>query len=248
MLNIVIRQTIMIETITLIDTVRFITGSLILLIASYSDIKTRKASNILWIVMGAIGIVLLVTQYFTDGIKDILYLIFIPIMIFLMYLFFQIRLIFGGADAKAIMALAILVPVFPDFFGYPLKASIMPFSWIVFSNSILIFLFIPLGLFFLNIFKKNMQLPYCFLGYKMSIEKAKEKYVWPLEKLVDGVRKFSYIPKNFDVKEDYKIFEENGIREIWVTPKIPFMIPLLVGFLCAFFLGDMLFYIMSLFL
>jgi prepilin signal peptidase PulO-like enzyme (type II secretory pathway) len=36
------------------------------------------------------------------------------------------------------------------------------------------------------------------------------------------------------------VFEKEGIKDIWVTPKIPFMIPLLAGFLTSFFLGDIL--------
>lgn len=235
----------MIDSIIIIDTIRFITGLFALSVASYTDIKIRKASNELWIFMGTIGAILIFVQYFTEGFENISYLIFIPVMIFLMYLFFQLRLIFGGADAKAMMALAILVPAFPNLFGYPVWISIMPFSWVVFSNSILLFLLIPLFLFIFNIIKGNHKFPYCFLGYKMNIEKAREKFVWPLEKVVDGVRKFSYLPRGFDAKDDYKTFEENGIRELWVTPKIPFMIPLLAGFIFAFFLGDMLFYVMN---
>ena len=94
--------------------------------------------------------------------------------------------------------------------------------------------------------KRNIQLPYVFLGYKMNIDKAREKFVWPLEKLVDGKRKFVYMPKDFDADDEYDEFEKNGIKEIWVTPKIPFMIPLLVGFICAFLLGDILFNIIRL--
>lgn len=79
----------------------------------------------------------------------------------------------------------------------------------------------------------------------MTIGKARKKYVWPLEKIVDGKRKFVYMPKNFDSDKEYDELEKNGITEIWITPKIPFMIPLLVGFICAFILGDLLFYIIS---
>ena len=43
----------------------------------------------------------------------------------------------------------------------------------------------------------------------------------------------------------YKMFEEKNILNIWVTPKIPFMIPLLIGFIISFFIGDILFLIMS---
>ncbi|MDH7517985.1 MAG: A24 family peptidase C-terminal domain-containing protein, partial [Candidatus Thermoplasmatota archaeon] len=73
----------------------------------------------------------------------------------------------------------------------------------------------------------------------------KEKFVWPLEKLVDGKRKFMYMPKDFDVDEELEEFENHGIKEIWVTPKIPFMIPLLAGFICSFIFGDILFYLIN---
>ena len=42
-----------------------------------------------------------------------------------------------------------------------------------------------------------------------------------------------------------KDFEKLGITEIWVTPKVPFMIPLLIGFLFSFIIGDILFYIIN---
>lgn len=238
----------MVETAALLDIARLVVGTTILSYASYTDIKTRRASNMLWVIMGSVGAILLVIQYLTvpAAFDNIFYLIFIPIMIVLMYVFFQLRLIFGGADAKAIMALAILVPLEPSIFEFPLLSSFMPFSWIILSNSVLLFLLIPVSLLIFNIARRNIEFPYCLLGYKLSVEKAKERFVWPLEKIVDGKRKFSYMPKEFDVEDDLETFEKNGIMEIWVTPKIPFMIPLLAGFLCSFILGDLLFHLMSL--
>ena len=124
----------------------------------------------------------------------------------------------------------------------------MPASWFIFSNSVLLFLFIPLSLLLFNIAKRNIQFPYALLGYKMDISKAREKFVWPLEKIVDGKRKFAYMPKNFEIEDELDEFEKNDISKIWVTPKIPFMIPLLAGFICAFVLGDILYYLMGLFM
>ncbi|MGF3573734.1 MAG: A24 family peptidase C-terminal domain-containing protein, partial [Candidatus Bathyarchaeia archaeon] len=233
---------------TILDMTRLVVGTVILSYASYTDIKTRRASNILWIIMGSIGGVLLAVQYFTTYFKNqnIYYLIFIPIMISLVYLLFQMRLIFGGADAKALMAIALLAPFQPIIENLPFYGvSVMPFPWTIFSNSIIIFLLGPLSLLFFNIVKRNIKFPYAFLGYKMSVEKAKEKFVWPLEKLVDGKRKFMYMPKDFDVDEELEEFENHGIKEIWVTPKIPFMIPLLAGFICSFIFGDILFYLIN---
>jgi preflagellin peptidase FlaK len=241
----------MLEDGTVIDIIRLFVGIIILFYASYTDIKTRRASNMLWIIMGSIGIILLIIQYFIIGFENPYYLLFIPIMIGLIFALFQLRLIFGGADAKALMAIAILVPLKPEILQFPLfdnSMISMPGSWIVFSNSILLFLLIPLSLFIFNLYKRNIEFPYCILGYKTSIEKAKQTFVWPLEKIKNGIRKFSYMPTEFDIDEELHTFEKQGIKEIWVTPKVPFMIPLLGGFIATYVIGDILAYIFQFFM
>jgi len=239
----------MIETITILDAIRFFVGIIILSYASYTDIKTRRASNILWVIMAIIGAILLITQYLTVGFENPMVLIFIPIMIGLVYVLFQMRLLFGGADAKAIMAIAILLPFQPAIVQLPIWGrSYMPASWTVFSNSLIIFLFIPIFLLIYNLSQRNIKLPHALLGYKMKLEKAREKFVWPLEKIQDGKTKLIIRPKEFDTDEEFNEFEKQGVAEIWVTPKIPFMIPLLLGFICTFIFGDILFSIMNFFI
>jgi len=233
---------------TLLDIIRLVVGIAILSYASYTDIKTRRASNLLWVIMGSIGGILLVVQFFTIGFEDIRLLLSIPLMIGFFYVMFQFRLIFGGADAKALMALSILAPLKPSIEGFPVYGALPFFTWTIFANSIILFLIIPLSLLVFNIVKKDIEFPYCILGYKTSIEKAREKFVWPLEKLVDGKRKFMYMPKDFDIDVGLAEFEKNYIKTIWVTPKIPFMIPLLAGFICSFILGDILFHVMNSFI
>jgi preflagellin peptidase FlaK len=80
------------------------------------------------------------------------------------------------------------------------------------------------------------------MGYRISVEKAKEKFVWPMERFVDGKLKMSYMPKDFDIKEELALFEKKGIKKIWVTPKIPFMIPLLAGYIVSFTFGNIVFH------
>ena len=225
---------------TIVDGIRLITGTILLAYASYTDVKTRRASDLLWVIMGIVGIILLIVQYLDGGFLNLWYLVFIPIMIALMYMFFQLGLLFGGADTKALMALAILVPIQPLIGMFPLWPSFLPGSWSIFANAIVLFLFIPISLLIFNIAKRNLRFPHCLLGYVISVEKAKQTFVWPMEKIKNGKRKLVYMPKNFDVDEELAEFEKLGITEIWVTPKIPFMIPLLAGFLAAFVLGDIL--------
>lgn len=235
----------MLETGVLLDLMRLIVGVIILGYASYTDIRTRRASNILWLIMGSIGGVLLVVQFFTVDFEDIRFLLSIPVMIGFFYVLFQLRLIFGGADAKALMALAILVPLQPVINGFPLYGALPVFIWSIFSNSVVLFLLIPLSLLIFNLARRDVEFPYCILGYKMSVEKALQKFVWPLEKIEEGKRKFMYMPSEFDAEEEILELQKHGLEEIWVTPKIPFMIPLLAGFICAFILGDLLFYLMN---
>ncbi|MCX6662355.1 MAG: prepilin peptidase [Euryarchaeota archaeon] len=231
----------MMVDVTILNVIRLITGTLLLTYASYTDIKTRRAANSLWVIMAVIGAILVLIQYLDGGFPNIWYLVFIPIMIALMYLFFQMRLLFGGADAKALMALAILVPIQPILGEQlPIWYSFMPGSWIIFANATILFLLIPVSLLIYNIGKRNLKFPHSLLGYVIPVEKAKQKFVWPLEKIKDGKRKLMYMPKKFDVDEELAEFEKLGITELWVTPKIPFMIPLLIGFLVSFLLGDIL--------
>jgi len=226
--------------IALLDLIRLITGTILLAYASYTDIKTRRAANILWVIMALIGVILLLIQYLDDGFSNIWYLLFIPIMIILMYVFFQMRLLFGGADAKALMALAVLVPIQPLIGTFPLWESFLPGSWSIFANATILFLLIPISLLMYNLYKHNLRFPHCLLGYVITVEQAKHSFVWPMEKIKNGKRKLVYMPKNFDIDEELSEFENHGITDIWVTPKIPFMIPLLAGFITLFFLGDLL--------
>lgn len=240
----------MVETLLIIDIIRFFVGFFILSYASYTDIKTRKAPNILWWIMGGIGAVLLIIQFLTpEGFgNQTLYLIFIPLMIGFMYLVFLLPVNFGGADVKAIWALAILLPFIPTLYDFPLFPSLMPFVWVIFTNALLINLSVPITLFIYNLIKRDIKFPYCFLGYKTAIERAKEKFLWPLEKIVDGESKIFLFNHSFDTSDEFKALEEHGLKKIWVTPWVPFIIPLLVGYISAFIFGDILTFIIQLFL
>ncbi len=98
----------------MLDLLRFVIGLAILIFASYSDFKQRIARNELWIIMAIVGIVLLPFSDY-NGIHVITsILITLPIAFSL--LFFGM----GGADAKALIALSFLVPLFPSTSIFPL--------------------------------------------------------------------------------------------------------------------------------
>ncbi len=238
----------MLETQLLLDITRLFIGIIILSYASYTDIKTRMANNILWIIMGGIGVILIIIQFFTVGFSNIIYLGFIPIMIGFTFFVYYLSLLKGGADLKAFWGLTFLAPIEPIINNFPLWKSFMPFPWVIFSNSVILVIFITLGVFIWNVLKHNIEFPYCFFGYKMKIEVAKNKFVWPLEKIVNGKRKIVVRPTNFDITDDLIKFEKLGMKEIWVQPKLPFMTQILAGFLISFILGDLVSKFIQLFL
>ena len=164
----------------IIDLLRLIIGGSILLYASYTDWKYREASNKLWLIMGIAGLFLLFSYDFSDFTKIAFSLLISFPLGFLLYLFGM-----GGADVKAIWAIAILSPLPPNLKTFPLWIPAIPFY--AFPLAVLInslFLFLPLPLIFLlyNIYRKDVEFPYCFFGYKMKASEAKKKYVWPMEK------------------------------------------------------------------
>ena len=65
-----------------------------------------------------------------------------------------------------------------------------------------------------------------------------DKFVWPMEKIENGKR----IKKIFPVKNQ-NLEEFEG--KIWVTSKVPFMLPLLIGFIISFVIGDLLYMLIS---
>ena len=97
--------------IKVLDILRFIIGFIILGIGAYTDLKSRSASNRLWVVLGSFATIFLIFDFYLYGI-DPFKIVFMIIMIILVYVLFQIHVIGGGADAKAIMSLSILIPYF----------------------------------------------------------------------------------------------------------------------------------------
>jgi archaeal preflagellin peptidase FlaK len=159
-------------------------------------------------------------------------------------------LIAGGADAKALLALTLLVP-FPIRLldSLPLWQAPVPGSFTIFGNSLVLFLAIPIGLLVWNLAHGHARLPHALLGVKREARLVRRGHAWPMEIVQpDGSRKtrlFASRMPDSDVEEAFERVQALGSEKVWVTPKIPFMIPLLAGFLAAFTLGDLLFTLLS---
>lgn len=234
---------------TLVDLLRLFVGVAILSFASYTDWKWRRAPNVLWLVMASAGVLLLAVEAVLDWpglVAKWPYLVFAPVFAGLMYVFWYFGLIAGGADAKALMASALLVP-FPLALadGWPLWQAPTPGAFTLLGNSLMFFLLIPATLLLWNLAHGNVRLPHAILGVKIGGRDVRRGHAWPMEIVnEDGSRStrlFASRMSSSEVDDQFDRLQALGDEKVWVTPKIPFMLPLLAGYVAAFTMGDILF-------
>ena len=224
-----------------------------LLYSCYSDIKTHRVTNNLLSIMLVSGVVFVLFDILTHGISYILY-VFISagFMFVIVYILFQLG-IFGGADAKSLIVLSIIFPAYPTFkafeYSFPLhKPSIDSFAFSILGNAIILIFIFLIGLAAYNIMKMGIRIDnpwYIFIGYKTKISQLVNKHVRLLQDLniVDRDVELHYRRGELDDRmiHELKNLSEKGLIKdyVWVTPKLPFMIPMTMGFYVAVFYGDL---------
>jgi preflagellin peptidase FlaK len=241
----------------LIDILKILFCTPFLLYSCYSDIKTRRVSNNVWLVMFVGGVFFVLYDISTSGIAYLFRLLLSAGFIFaFVYFLFQIGT-FGGADAKALILLSIILPAYPAFqaygFTFPLNKSLINlFAFGIFGNAVLLTIIVPVGLAVYNLIKMGLHIDnplYIFIGYKTKISQIANKHIRLIQDFeeVNGEVKFSYKRGGTEIDEivikKLKKLSEKGLikDEIWVTPKLPFMIPITIGFFVAIFYGDLIF-------
>jgi preflagellin peptidase FlaK len=233
-----------------------------LLYSCYSDLKARRVSNMVWKYMLASGSVFVLYDVLTGGIPYIKALLLSGVIVFVsVYILFQLGA-FGGGDAKGLIVLSILFPLYPVFLfsgeAYPLLGlpPIGLFTFTVLGNALLLTILVPLGMFCYNLLHFSPEMLkkpfYMFIGYRTEISSLKNKeHLALLEKFeVDekGSIKKSFAPTGLDFdankKPELEEYMKKGIigKEVWVTPGLPFMLSITAGFITAVIFGDFIFY------
>jgi preflagellin peptidase FlaK len=242
-----------------IDIYLVVFSLLILAYACYSDIRKRSVSNIVWLIMAGVGITFAGYYIVVQGITFLIPLIFsVTIASALSYFFFRLGL-FGAADAKALICIAVLFPTQPKFttlsYNFQLfDASVpivFPFALIVLLNADVLALAIPISLFFRNLHSLGLRevmrnAAMCFVAYRANIDELRSDRFTKLTHAyeeIDGhlTRQFSAggMPLNSDTVQRLKAYhrEQKVGDEVWVTPELPFILFIALGFLASCLLG-----------
>ena len=214
--------------------IRIISALVMLIIASTLDVWKREIHDLLWIIFGAIAIILMFFGPLSDQVLTEMgvSLIIAPIALVL----WRVGL-FGGADAFSLIVLAALTPqlTLTENFVTPLTTL---------TNAALLSIVILLANFIRNLiailnhidvfvgFNENRFRKICamFLGYRA----INPKYGFSIEKS-DGVhKKLDFVIHHAEKAEFCKT------KDTWVTPGIPFMIYITAGFVVQLIFGDII--------
>jgi len=236
--------------------------------SSYLDLRTRRVPNRVWKLMLLTLSGFLLYEALNGGTPFLFHLIFSFFSsFFLAYMLFRIR-IFGGADAKALIVIGTLFPIYPalELYGYNFPLLGIPpaglFSFTVLENAFLFTVAVPLGIFCYNLFHYTpvmLKKPfYLFFAYRIKISDLRKlleegKHIRLAERfeLNNGKLNPSFagrgITVNHNILSRLEAHEKDGLLEntIWVTPGLPFMVPLTVSFVLAVLVGDLIYYIMT---
>ncbi|MFZ2410558.1 MAG: A24 family peptidase C-terminal domain-containing protein [Candidatus Methanoperedens sp.] len=228
-----------------------------LIYSCYSDIKTRRVSNNVWLVMLAGGIFFVLYDISTYGAIYLPRLFVSAGFIFVfVYILFQFG-VFGGADAKSLIVLSIILPAYPKLlvfeYNFPLNKPLIDlFAFGIFGNAVLLTIIVPISLAVYNLAKMGLHIDkpaYIFIGYKTKISELASRHIKLIEnfEVVNGAVKFRFKRGGMEINEkiisELNVLSEKGLikEEVWVTPGLPFMISITLGFLMAVFYGDLIF-------
>ncbi len=230
--------------------VKFLLGLLILIKASQLDLKERRVPNVYWKVFAIVMTPLLALEFL-----ELRYTIFtITLAAFqfafvslLAYLLYRIGA-YGGADAKAIITLAYAFPVYPSVYVFPLINKSFSFSFSTLSNAVVVAPILALYLFFTNVAREGVRgikgnLLYYFVARKVSVENFPRFYNL-LEFVENG--EIKRVKRGVEANEEIlNELKRLGVKEVWATPALPFLVFITAGYVFAFIFGDALLFLVQ---
>jgi archaeal preflagellin peptidase FlaK len=170
---------------------------------------------------------------------------------------FEAGLLFGGADAKAVMVAGILIPLFasPLLFSpaaLSLVTAILPFPINLLMDAALLSVTIPVAIAFRNVARGELRGVATFTGYSIPVSELPRRFVWVRNPMSpEGRAEEEEIETSEqDRQRRVRIAEElsaQGQDRVWVTPQVPYLILLSAGAVAALLAGNLVVDFISLF-
>jgi preflagellin peptidase FlaK len=257
----------------ILDGIRVILCISFFVYASWSDLKTREVSNKVWVIMAPFALTFTLLQFVLFNSQSLtLYFASFAITAALSIGLFYVGA-FGGADAKALICLALALPLYPKTlfqFNAPSVSPIFPLT--VFSNAVLSAAFsvvyavlrnfswrLQTGRRLFDGFENELvwrKILAFLTGYKVKIAELETGYMYPLEdiKTIDTgeiERKLLVLPKDEEretiIGRILNAKQEGKLpNEVWATLGLPLLIFITLGLIVGLIMGDIIWLILSL--
>jgi hypothetical protein len=227
--------------------------------ASWIDLKTREIHDLVWLVFGGLGLIIALYDVYSGGLTIIWFgaVVLISSAISICLGYFGL---FGGADVLAFIALSVLHPLPPQGLEPSLGIVSPLYPLTLFSNSALSgasYSLIQLvrnlasSLHGKNLFRGLEEEPIwrklavLFTGLKMEVGSVRgPPFQYPLEMPAseeNSGRRLILMP---DIQDDdsavevFNTLEALGVKEIWVSNTLPFLVYIAIGYILSLILGD----------
>ena len=224
----------MIDTITNYQSMGIILALIMLVVGSLIDIWKREIHDVYWIGFGVFGFILVF--FSTELVSDLIRIGFALIIAPFVILVWRIGL-FGGADAFALIALAVIAPM-----ATLSENPVSPFTTL--SNAAILFV-IP---FIFNVSRNivsQLKGENIFEGFdepkfkkiiaSLMGHKAKNpKFSFAIEKIEEGKKKIDLTIHHAENQEFC------NTPNTWITPGIPYLLLITGGFIIQLFYGDLI--------
>ncbi len=161
---------------------------------------------------------------------------------------FEMGVLYGGADAKAVMVAGLLVPLFAlPLVPVPQNARTIlefyPFSLDLLMDAAILAAAVPLALAIRNLRQGTFEFPSGFTSYRLPVARLPEEFVWVRDPALPGD------PEDVATSEEDRELRRRqqaeltarGITMVTVTPQLPFVVLLALGGVAALLVGNIVF-------
>ena len=225
----------MFDSIISLDILRIALALGMLGIASYNDISKREITDLIWVIFGVIGVALV---FFEPNMWEHLTSVGIAMIIAPFALIMWRFGLFGGADAFALIVLAVLVPN-----ASLVGGQVTPFTTL--TNAVLLSIIPMITNFVRNLIQiskkvdifegfnetKKRQIFAMLIGYRAK----NPKHSFSIERRQGKQKKLNLSLQH----AEYAPF--CSTPNTWVTPGIPYMLFITGGFIIQLVYGDIIF-------
>ena len=161
---------------------------------------------------------------------------------------FEAGVLYGGADAKALIIAGVLVPLFPvPWIGVPTTAllftSFVPYAVNLLMDAALLSVLIPIAVAVRNLRRREFALATGFTTYTIPVEELARRYVWvrdpayPTDREAEDALETSEQDRAWRVRVAEEL-RARGVTRVRVGPQLPFIVLMAGGALGAVLLGN----------